>query len=199
MSKLCVHQTACVDEGAEIGEDTRIWHFCHVMPGAMIGKGCTLGQGCFVAGGVRIGNNVKIQNNVSVYEGVILEDDVFVGPSAVFTNVINPRSQVIRKDEYQKTLVRQGASIGANATIVCGHVIGRFAFIGAGAVVTKDVFDYALMMGVPARRVGWFGEHGYRLVDEGVVEGEILYCCPVTDTRYRETWEPTGETRLVRR
>jgi UDP-2-acetamido-3-amino-2,3-dideoxy-glucuronate N-acetyltransferase len=149
-----IHESAFVDDGAQIGAGTRVWHFCHVMPGAVIGQRCSLGQNVVVLSGVRIGDNVKIQNNVSVYEGVILEDDVFCGPSMVFTNVINPRSHVPRKDEYRPTLVKRGATIGANATIVCGVTLGEYAFIGAGAVVTKDVLAYALMVGVPARRLG---------------------------------------------
>ncbi len=150
-----VHPSAFVDEGAVVGDGTRIWHFCHVMSGAVIGERCSLGQNVVVMPGTRIGNNVKIQNNVSIYEGVELEDDVFCGPSMVFTNVVNPRSHVSRKREYQRTLVRRGATIGANATIVCGIELGAFAFIGAGAVVTKNVKPYALMVGVPARHVGW--------------------------------------------
>lgn len=158
-----VHPSAIIDDGAEIGEGTKIWHFCHVMPGARIGKGCTLGQNVFVANDVVIGDNVKIQNNVSVYSGVVCEDDVFLGPSMVFTNVINPRSHVIRRDEYMRTTVKKGASIGANATIICGNDIGQFAFIGAGAVVTKKVFDYSLMLGNPAKHAGWMSEFGERL------------------------------------
>ena len=158
-----VHPTATIDAGCSIGEGTAIWHYSHVMPGAIVGRGCSLGQNVFVGRDVQIGNNVKIQNNVSIYEGVTLEDDVFCGPSMVFTNVINPRSHVSRKHEYWKTLVRRGATIGANATIVCGHTIGRYAFIAAGAVVTSDVPDYALMVGVPARRAGWICECGDRL------------------------------------
>jgi UDP-2-acetamido-3-amino-2,3-dideoxy-glucuronate N-acetyltransferase len=163
MSNVTIHPSACVDEGAIVGDGTRIWHFSHVMRGARIGRGCSLGQNVFVAAGVVIGDNVKIQNNVSVYEGVELEDDVFCGPSAVFTNVVNPRSHVSRKHEYRKTLVGRGATIGANATIVCGHTIGHYAFIGAGAVVTSDVRDYALMLGVPARPAGWMCQCGNRL------------------------------------
>jgi UDP-2-acetamido-3-amino-2,3-dideoxy-glucuronate N-acetyltransferase len=157
------HPTAIVDEPAHIGADTKIWHFCHVMANTRIGKGCSLGQNVFVAAHVEIGNNVKIQNNVSLYEGVICEDDVFLGPSMVFTNVYNPRSGVNRKSEYRKTLVRHGASIGANATIVCGNTIGRFAFIGAGSVVLRDVPDYALIVGNPGRQIGWMSEFGERL------------------------------------
>ena len=148
------HPSAIIDDGAIIGSGTRIWHFCHVMPNARIGSNCVLGQNVMVAGGALIGNGVKIQNNVSVYEGVVLQDDVFVGPSAVFTNVINPRSFIERKTEYKKTIVKKGATIGANATILCGVTIGEYAFIGAGAVVTKDVADYALFTGNPAKQVG---------------------------------------------
>ena len=157
------HESAYVDEGAVVGAGTRIWHFCHVMPGAVIGERSSLGQNVVVMPGTRIGNNVKIQNNVSIYEGVVLEDDTFCGPSCVFTNVINPRSHVSRKSEYRQTLVRRGSSIGANATIVCGVTLGEYSFIGAGAVVTSDVPAYALMVGVPARRVGWICQCGERL------------------------------------
>ena len=160
-----VHPSAIVDEGAQIGPGTRVWHFCHVMGGAVIGSRCTLGQNVFVANRVTIGDNVHIQNNVSVYENVTLEDDVFCGPSMVFTNVVNPRSHVSRKDEYRPTLVRRGATIGANATIVCGVTIGRYALVGAGAVVTHDVLDHALMMGVPARRQGWICRCGVTLAE----------------------------------
>ena len=166
MPDYFVHESSFVDAGATIGEGTKVWHFCHVMPGAVIGRRCSLGQNVVVMGGTRIGDNVKIQNNVSIYEGVVLEDDVFCGPSMVFTNVINPRSAVSRKDEYRQTLVRRGASIGANATVVCGTTLGRYCFIGAGAVVTRDVPDYALMTGVPARRTGWICECGVKLQDE---------------------------------
>jgi UDP-2-acetamido-3-amino-2,3-dideoxy-glucuronate N-acetyltransferase len=157
------HATAIVDEGAQIGAGTRIWHWVHVCGGAKIGANCSLGQGVFVGNRVMIGNNVKIQNNVSVYDDVTLEDDVFCGPSMVFTNVINPRAHVPRKHEYRQTLVQQGATIGANATVLCGHTVGRYAFIGAGAVVTKDVPPYALMLGAPARHVGWMCYCGLRL------------------------------------
>ena len=169
-----VHESAYVDEGAQVGAGTRIWHFCHVNPGAVIGDRCSLGQNVVVMNGVRIGNNVKIQNNVSVYEGVELEDDVFCGPSMVFTNVVNPRSHVSRKHEYQPTVVRRGSSIGANATIVCGATLGEYSFVGAGAVVTGDVPAYALMVGVPARRVGWMCQCGTRLPDAG--EGTCAAC-----------------------
>lgn len=157
------HPTAVVDENCIIGEGTKIWHFTHVMSGCQLGKQCNLGQNVVVSPGVVLGNNVKVQNNVSIYTGVICEDDVFLGPSMVFTNVINPRSAIVRKDEYRKTLVRKGASIGANATIVCGNDIGEFAMIGAGAVVTKIVLPYALMVGNPARQVGWISEYGHKL------------------------------------
>lgn len=176
-----VHETAIVDEGAQIGDNTKIWHFCHVMPKAIIGKDCSLGQNVFVANGVTLGNNVKVQNNVSIYEGVNCEDDTFLGPSMVFTNVYNPRSAVNRKNEYMKTTVGRGASIGANATIVCGNDIGPFAFIGAGSVVTKEVPAYALMVGNPARQIGWMSEHGERLhFDEN---GEAV--CPGSGEVYR--------------
>ena len=167
MSDVFIHESAYVDEGAQVGAGTKIWHFCHVMSGAVIGERCSLGQNVVVMNGTRLGRNCKIQNNVSIYEGVELEDDVFCGPSMVFTNVINPRSHVSRKSEYKRTLVKRGASIGANATIVCGATLGEFAFIGAGAVVTKDVAPYALMAGVPARRIGWMCQCGERLSDAG--------------------------------
>lgn len=157
------HPTAVIDEGCQIGEGTRIWHFSHIMPGCIIGKNCNLGQNVVVSPDVILGNNVKVQNNVSIYTGVVCEDDVFLGPSMVFTNVINPRSAVNRKNQYLKTLVKKGASIGANATIVCGHDIGAYAFIGAGAVVTKHVPDYALVVGNPARQTGWISEYGHKL------------------------------------
>ncbi len=157
------HPTAVIDEGCTIGAGTRIWHFSHIMPGCTIGEGCNLGQNVVVSPGVKLGNNVKVQNNVSIYTGVECEDDVFLGPSMVFTNVINPRSAVVRRDQYLRTLVKQGASIGANATIVCGHDIGRFAFIGAGAVVTREVPDFALVVGNPARQTGWMSEFGHKL------------------------------------
>ena len=157
------HETAIVDEGCDIGEGTKIWHFSHIMSGCKIGKTCNFGQNVVVSPGVILGNNVKVQNNVSIYTGVTCDDDVFLGPSMVFTNVINPRSAVNRRDQYAKTHVGKGVSIGANATIVCGHNIGKFAFIGAGAVVTKNVPDYALLVGNPARQIGWMSEYGHRL------------------------------------
>lgn len=163
-----IHESAYVDEGAEIGDDTRIWHFCHVNAGAVIGERCSLGQNVVVMPRTRIGNNVKVQNNVSIYEGVELQDDVFCGPSMVFTNVINPRSHVSRKHEYRTTLVKRGASIGANATIICGATLGEYAFVGAGAVVSRDVKPYALVVGVPARQVGWVCACGERLPERDV-------------------------------
>ena len=177
------HESAYVDEPCEIGAGTKIWHFCHVSANARIGERCILGQNVFVANDVRIGNNVKIQNNVSVYTGVELEDDVFCGPSCVFTNVINPRSQIIRHSQYQRTLVRRGVSIGANATIVCGATIGRYAFIAAGAVVRGDVPDYALMAGVPAVRKAWMSRHGHRLQQKDS-DGNLV--CPESGWRYSE-------------
>ncbi len=163
MPDFFVHESAYVDDGATIGKRTKVWHFCHVMPNAEIGERCTLGQNVVVMSNTKIGNNVKIQNNVSIYEGVILEDDVFCGPSCVFTNVNTPRSHVSRREEYQTTLVRRGTSIGANATVVCGVTLGAYSFVGAGAVVTSDVPAHALMVGVPARRVGWMCQCGERL------------------------------------
>jgi UDP-2-acetamido-3-amino-2,3-dideoxy-glucuronate N-acetyltransferase len=157
------HETAVVDEGCTIGKGTKIWHFSHIMTGSQIGENCNIGQNVVVSPGVILGSNVKVQNNISIYTGVICEDDVFLGPSMVFTNVINPRSAIIRKDQYMKTIVEKGASIGANSTIVCGNRIGAFAFVGAGAVVTKDVKPYALVVGNPARQTGWISEFGHKL------------------------------------
>tara|TARA_B110001469_G_C9584817_1_gene290073 strand:- start:428 stop:1000 length:573 start_codon:yes stop_codon:yes gene_type:complete len=157
------HETAIVDEGSIIGKNTKIWHFSHIMPNCTIGPNCNIGQNVVISPEVIIGTNVKVQNNVSIYTGVICEDDVFLGPSMVFTNVINPRSAIIRKNEYLKTIVRKGASIGANATIVCGNDIGKYAFVGAGAVVTKEVKDYALVVGNPSKQIGWVSEYGHRL------------------------------------
>lgn len=175
------HETAVIDEGCTIGEGTKIWHFSHIMPNCTIGKACNIGQNVVVSPEVILGNNVKVQNNVSIYTGVICEDDVFLGPSMVFTNVINPRSAVNRKSEYAKTVVKMGASIGANATIVCGHDIGKFAFIGAGAVVTKHVPDYALVVGNPARQMGWMSEQGFRL--EFDKDGKAI--CPGNGDNYQ--------------
>lgn len=185
MAPPFIHESAYVDDGAVVGDDTRIWHFCHVNSGAVIGERCSLGQNVVVMPRTKIGNNVKIQNNVSVYEGVELEDDVFCGPSMVFTNVINPRSHVSRKHEYRRTLVKRGASIGANATIVCGATLGEYAFVGAGAVVNRDVKPYALVVGVPARQVGWVCACGETLPrdqktgrreDEKTSEGARVVC-----------------------
>lgn len=175
------HETAVIDEGCMIGKGTRIWHFSHIMSGCVIGDGCNIGQNVVVSPGVELGRNVKIQNNVSVYTGVICEDDVFLGPSCVFTNVINPRSAVSRKDEYRKTLVCRGASVGANATVICGHRIGSYAMIGAGAVVSRDVPDYALVVGNPARMTGWVSEYGHRLSfgEDGIA------VCPESGQKYR--------------
>jgi UDP-2-acetamido-3-amino-2,3-dideoxy-glucuronate N-acetyltransferase len=179
-----IHPSAIIDEDVIIGPGSRVWHFCHVSTGARIGAGCTLGQNVFVAPGVRIGDNVKVQNNVSLYEGVELADDVFCGPSCVFTNVTNPRSQVSRRGKYATTKVGRGATIGANATIVCGTTIGRYAFIGAGAVVAHGVVaDYALMLGVPAKRLGWMSRHGQRLPSP---DADGIMRCPESGFRYRE-------------
>ena len=175
-----IHPSAYVDEGATLGEGCQVWHFCHVMPGAVLGERCILGQNVMVAPGVQIGNNVKIQNNVSVYEGVILEDDVFCGPSCVFTNVINPRSQIVRRGQYQETRVQRGATLGANCTIVCGSNLGRYSFIAAGAVVKGQIPDYALMAGVPARQKGWMSRHGYRLKEQAGT-----WICPESGWRYQ--------------
>ncbi len=177
------HPSAYIDQPCEIGAGTKIWHFCHVMAGAQIGRNCGLGQNVMVASQVVIGDNVRIQNNVSLYTGVELEDDVFCGPSCVFTNVINPRSEIARKDQYRRTTVRRGATIGANATIVCGATIGRYAFIGAGAVVRGDVPDYALMLGVPAVHKGWMSRHGHRLP---APDADGLMACPESSWRYQE-------------
>ena len=178
-----IHPSAIVDEGAALGEGTRVWHWVHVSAGARIGAGCSLGQGVFIGNEVQLGNNVKIQNNVSVYDAVTLEDDVFCGPSMVFTNVHNPRAAVVRKHEYRHTLVKRGATLGANCTVVCGVTIGEHAFIGAGAVVSRDVPAYALMVGVPARRIGWMSRHGERLALPAAGQGEAA--CPATGERYR--------------
>ena len=176
-----VHESSYVDEPCQIGKGTKVWHFSHVMKNAVIGENCNIGQNVVVSPDVQLGNNVKIQNNVSVYTGVVCEDDVFLGPSMVFTNVINPRSGVIRKEEYMKTVVKKGASIGANATIVCGNNIGKYAFIGAGAVVTKEVPDYALMVGNPSKNIGWMSEFGERLN----FDSAGIAICDNTDLKYK--------------
>jgi len=186
------HESAYVDEPCEIGDGTRIWHFCHVQRGARIGRNCSFGQGCNVAPDVVIGDNVKVQNNVSIYTGTEVEDDVFLGPSCVLTNVSNPRSQVNRHALYERTLLRRGCTIGANATIVCGVTVGRYAFVGAGATVTGDVPDYALVTGVPARRHGWMSRHGHRLRDP---DGDGVMVCPESGLRYRE--EAPGVLRCL--
>jgi len=178
-----VHASSYVDEPCEIGAGTKIWHFSHIMKNCRIGANCNLGQNVSIAPDVVIGNNCKIQNNVSIYTGAILEDDVFCGPSCVFTNVNNPRSQILRHHLYERTLIRRGASIGANATIVCGTTVGRYAFIGAGAVVASDVPDYALMLGVPARRRGWMSRHGHRMTEP---EESVVFVCPESHWRYQE-------------
>ena len=176
---MWVHESAIVDEGAQLGEGTKVWHFAHVSPGARIGVNCSLGQGVYVGNDVLIGDGCKVQNNVSVYDAVTLEDEVFCGPSMVFTNVYNPRAAVVRKNEYRRTVVRQGATLGANCTIVCGVEIGRYAFVAAGAVVNKNVPDFALMAGVPAKRIGWMSRSGERLEFKN---GEAS--CPTTGERY---------------
>jgi UDP-2-acetamido-3-amino-2,3-dideoxy-glucuronate N-acetyltransferase len=178
---IYIHPSAIVDEGCKIGEGSKIWHFCHIMTGAAIGKKCSLGQNAMVAPGVILGNNVKVQNNVSIYEGVVCEDDVFLGPSMVFTNITNPRSAIVRKGQYSKTIVHKGVSIGANATIVCGHDIGQYAFIGAGAVVTKHVKPYALLVGNPAKQIGWMSEYGHRLN----FDANGIAICPESKEHYK--------------
>lgn len=175
-----VHETAVVDMGCEIGQGSKIWHFSHLMTGCIVGKNCNIGQNVVVSPDVVLGNNVKVQNNVSIYTGVICEDDVFLGPSMVFTNIVNPRSAVIRRDQYVKTIVKKGATIGANATIVCGHPIGEYSFIGAGAVVTKEVLPYALVVGNPARQVGWMSEYGHRLD----FDKKGISVCPESKEKY---------------
>jgi len=175
------HETAVVDDGCKIGKGTKIWHFSHIMKGSEIGENCNIGQNVVISPGVKLGRNVKVQNNVSIYTGVICEDDVFLGPSMVFTNIINPRSAIIRKDQYSSTIVEKGASIGANATIVCGNKIGAYSFIGAGAVVTKEVKAYSLVIGNPARHTGWMSEYGHKLLFDNT--GEAI--CPESGERYR--------------
>lgn len=181
MDNFFIHETAIVDAGATIGSGTKIWHFCHVMATAVIGENCILGQNVFVGSNVRLGNCVKVQNNVSLYSGVECEDDVFLGPSMVFTNVFNPRSAVNRKEEFRKTVVRKGATIGANATIVCGTTLGRYCFVGAGAVVTRDVPDYALVIGNPARQTGWMSEAGEKLT----FGQQQIAQCPLSGETYQ--------------
>jgi UDP-2-acetamido-3-amino-2,3-dideoxy-glucuronate N-acetyltransferase len=177
------HESAYVDEGCRIGKGTKIWHFCHIMKGAVIGERCIFGQNVLVADGVVIGNNVKVQNNVAIYTGTTVEDDVFLGPSCVLTNVSNPRSQIVRHELYEKTLIRRGATVGANATIVCGIELGRYCFVSAGAVVTKSVPDYAMVMGVPARRSGWISRHGVPLP---APDAQGVMVCRESGFRYRE-------------
>lgn len=181
MDTFFAHETAVIDEGCEIGNGTKIWHFSHIMPNSKIGEKCNIGQNVVVSPEVTLGNNIKVQNNVSIYTGVICEDDVFLGPSMVFTNVINPRSAVQRKSEYKRTLVKKGASIGANATIVCGNDIGEYAFIGAGAVVVKEVLPYALVVGNPSKQIGWISEYGHRLH----FNEEGFATCPESNEGYK--------------
>ena len=181
MESYFSHESAIIHPDASIGEETKIWHFSHIMANCNIGKGCNIGQNVVISPDVVLGDNVKVQNNVSIYSGVICEDDVFLGPSMVFTNVINPRSHVVRRGQYAKTIVRKGASIGANATIVCGHEIGEYAFIGAGAVVTKEVLPYALVLGNPARQVGWMSKFGHKLV----FNAEGMASCPESGENYQ--------------
>lgn len=180
ISHYTAHPSAVIDEGAAIGAGTKIWHFCHIMPGAEIGSDCNLGQNVVVAGGAKLGRNVKVQNNVSIYAGTVIEDDVFLGPSCVLTNISNPRSEIKRQSLYEKTLIRRGASVGANATIVCGTTLGLYSFIAAGAVVTKDVPDYGFMAGVPARQQGWMSRHGHKLHFDDAGHA----ACPESGLRY---------------
>jgi UDP-2-acetamido-3-amino-2,3-dideoxy-glucuronate N-acetyltransferase len=201
VSDFFAHATACVDEPATIGDGTEVWHFCHVMSGARVGRRCVFGQNVFVAAGAVVGDRVRVQNNVSIYDGVKIEDDVFIGPSAVLTNVSNPRAEISRKGQFETTRIRRGATLGANATVVCGVTIGRHAFIAAGAVVTRDVRDYALILGVPGRQAGWMGRHGevLTLVQTSGGDGEPRgderdYRCPVSGYRYREQG---GELRCL--
>ncbi len=182
MKDVTIHESACIDPPVTIGSGTKVWHFCHISSGAVIGESCVFGQNVFIANNVKIGSRVKVQNNVSIYTGCELEDEVFLGPSCVLTNVTNPRSQVNRHSLYEKTLFKRGSTIGANATIVCGITIGRYAFIGAGSVVTKDVPDYALMLGSPAKQKGWMSRHGHRLVN---MDEEGVLTCPESGLRYR--------------
>lgn len=190
MDSVRVHRTSHVDHGAEIGEGTAIWHFCHISSGASIGENCSFGQNCFVAPGVTIGSNVKVQNNVSIYAGTYIEDDVFLGPSCVLTNVSNPRSQINRKGVYERTVIRRGATVGANATIVCGVTLNRYAFVAAGSVVTKDVPDYGFVKGVPSKQDGWMSRHGHHLSKNG----ETMIC-PESGLRYR--FDCAGRLRCI--
>ncbi len=180
-----IHPTSIIDEPVEIGKGTKIWHFCHVMKGAKIGEKCSFGQNVFIGSRVEIGKNVKVQNNVSIYDNVFIEDDVFCGPSMVFTNVVNPRSHIIRKDEYKNTLVKRGASIGANATIICGITLGEYCFIGAGAVINKDVPPYALMVGIPAKIIGWMCHCGVRLKLPNTTDKDLIVACTNCGSRYK--------------
>ncbi len=181
MEKYFAHETAIIDDGCNIGKETKIWHFSHIMANCKIGDKCNIGQNVVISPNVILGNNVKVQNNVSVYSGVICEDDVFLGPSMVFTNILNPRSAIVRRDKYIKTLVRKGASIGANATIVCGNEIGKYALVGAGAVITKPVKAYALVVGNPAKQIGWVSEYGHKLN----FENDNIATCPESGMRYK--------------
>lgn len=180
MSNFYIHESSYIDDNVTIGKNTKIWHFSHILSNTQIGQNCSFGQNCVVGPNVSIGNNVKVQNNISIYEGVEVEDDVFIGPSVVFTNVINPRSFIVRKQEYKRTLLKKGVSIGANATIICGNTLGEYALIGAGAVVAKDVPDYALVVGNPSRQIGWVSRAGHRLV----FDDTHLATCPETGERY---------------
>lgn len=182
MNETTIHPSAIVDQGAVLGAGSRVWHWVHICAGARIGAACSLGQNVYVGNDVTLGNNVKVQNNVSIYDGVTLEDDVFCGPSMVFTNVYNPRSAVVRKDEYRRTVVKRGATLGANCTVVCGVTVGEYAFVGAGAVLKGDVKPYALVVGVPARQVGWMSRHGERLALP--LSGDGAATCPATGVRY---------------
>ena len=179
---ITVHPSAVIDSGAKIGDQTKVWHFSHICGGAKLGKHCSLGQNVFIGNDVEVGNNVKIQNNVSVYDAVTIEDDVFCGPSMVFTNVYNPRSLVTRKDEYRKTLIKRGATLGANSTIICGNIVGEYAFVGAGALINKDVPNFALMVGVPVKHIGWMSRFGERL--DLPLKGDAEALCPETKEKY---------------
>ena len=190
---LKIHPTSIIDEGAIIGENTKIWHWSHICEGAQIGKNCSLGQNVFIGNKVKIGENTKIQNNVSIFDNVIIEKNVFCGPSMVFTNVYNPRSEISRKDEYKSTLIREGATMGANCTIICGTTIGRYAFIGAGAVINKNVKNYALMVGVPAKQIGWMSAYGERI--ELPIKGEGVWLCKKTGDKYQLMGEEMVHTR----